>query len=118
MLGYLPLAIDQAAAYISAREISLEAYSKEYGRSRASLLLTKPKALRAHRYAESVYTTWEVSFNAIAKENKRAVELLQFFAFLSNDDIWEDLIRQCFHVPEHGMDQPLLIKLPVNSSSD
>ena len=77
-------------------------YLDVHRRNKEAILKKRP-ATALSIYNESVYTTWEVSFKAIEAENSRAIELLEFFAFIANDNIQEDFIYRCFQVEENGM---------------
>ena len=101
-LGCLPLAIDQAGAYIASNQIPLNAYIELYERNRKAALSWGPEnAIR--KYREGVLTTWEVSFNAIEEENPKAAELLLLCGFLANDDISEEIFRRGWKLEEDGM---------------
>jgi tetratricopeptide (TPR) repeat protein len=43
--------------------------------------------------ARTLFTTWNLSFEQIQRENMKAAWLLKFFAYLDNRDIWYDLLR-------------------------
>ncbi|KAK4100186.1 hypothetical protein N658DRAFT_428364, partial [Parathielavia hyrcaniae] len=68
MLGYLPLALDQAGAYVSEQCIDLHEYMELYGESREELLRHKPPRA-VWSYEETVFTTWEISYAAVSKSN-------------------------------------------------
>ncbi|KAJ7740863.1 hypothetical protein B0H14DRAFT_3167854 [Mycena olivaceomarginata] len=62
-LHYLPLAIVQAGAFISKSQ-DLDSYLALYTKNQARLLSEKPT--QSHdRYAWTVYTTWQMSFNQL-----------------------------------------------------
>lgn len=85
-LGHLPLALDQAGAYIAEQSIDFGIYVEIYKDSRAHLLRHKPpKAVWS--YEETVFTTWEISFSAISKSDPLAASLLDVAAFFNSDDI-------------------------------
>ncbi|MEO1353867.1 MAG: tetratricopeptide repeat protein [Cyanobacteria bacterium J06635_15] len=84
-LGYLPLALEQAGAYILAKQISFEDYLKSY-RKRKLLLLQKAWPVVGN-YPESVATTWALNFQAVENYSKAAGELLRVSAFLNPDEI-------------------------------
>jgi hypothetical protein len=95
-LGYLALAIALAGAYISATPrlfSNISEYLPEYHRRRKELLGHKPKQL-IHQYGESVLTTWETTFSAIARHTPEASRFLTLLAFLHFDDIFLDLFDQ------------------------
>src|SRR6202451_2165371 len=81
-LGYLPLAIEQAGAYIWAQGAALSEYILEYKNSFQSVTEKRPEGLEGYA---TVYTTWQISLEAIKAENVQAAELLHLYGFLSND---------------------------------
>jgi tetratricopeptide (TPR) repeat protein len=82
-VGGLPLALAQAAAYLSASGRDLASY--------AQLLKTcLDKLMREGRpddYPYTVATTWEFSFERMEGEHPPAADLLRLCAFLGPDDI-------------------------------
>jgi hypothetical protein len=84
-LGYLPLALEQAAAYIAASEVSFQDYLKEYEKLRLKLLADKHHKPR--NYPASVLTTWTTSFEAVRQRSAAAADLLIVSAFLAPDGI-------------------------------
>jgi len=82
-LGDLPLALEQAGAYIKETGISFPGYLDRLKKYRKKLLgLTKPL-----NYPDTVATSWEISFQAVQKERPVAGDLLNLFAFLAPDAI-------------------------------
>src|ERR1700691_1766358 len=81
-LGYLPLAIEQAGAYIWAQGAALAEYLLEYKSNFQSVTASRPEGLEGYA---TVYTTWQISLEAIKAENLQAVQLLHLYGFLSND---------------------------------
>ncbi|KAJ7716780.1 P-loop containing nucleoside triphosphate hydrolase protein [Mycena metata] len=85
-LYYLPLAIVQAGAFISNSE-DLEGYLALYHSNWARLL--SKKAAQSHDdYAQTVYTTWQISFDQLSH---LATTLLQLCSFLHYTGILEDM---------------------------
>jgi tetratricopeptide (TPR) repeat protein/transcriptional regulator with XRE-family HTH domain len=92
MLDGLPLALDQAAAYIEEKQSGLEAYQKLYQTHREALLKQRG-AFSKREYPHSVATTWSLSFSQLDQaENASAADLLRLCAFLYPDGIPESLI--------------------------
>jgi tetratricopeptide (TPR) repeat protein len=89
-LDGLPLAIDQAAAYIKTLSCPLDEYLERY-RQRRLALLQIPQARNAD-YPASVATTWSLSCEKVARLNPAAAELLNLCAFLAPDAIPEELL--------------------------
>ena len=98
-LGYLPLALDQAGAYIHIQQYSCSRYLKQY-ESNASYLLSNE--WKGGKHDRSVFATWEISFNAIENENPKAAELLLVCGFLDNEDICEEFLHRGMRVDRHG----------------
>ncbi|CZR55532.1 uncharacterized protein PAC_05420 [Phialocephala subalpina] len=72
-LGYLPLAIDQAGAYIRARRKKLSEYYAMYQDHQPSLLSYRSKL---SKHEKTVMTTWELSFNKIEEESPDIAEFV------------------------------------------
>lgn len=86
----LPLALDQAGAYIKTAQCSFHKYVALYSKHRKALLVERGSHNPEHQ--EAVATTWELSFQRIERENPAAAELLRLCAFLAPDAIPEQLI--------------------------
>jgi hypothetical protein len=86
-LGLLPLAITQAGAFISRRQISFRRYLPLLsGGLKAST--TTASDWQWGQQTVSILTTWEISFASLSRS---AQELLLLCGFLSNEDIPEEL---------------------------
>ena len=88
-LGGLPLALDQAAAYVETKPSTLEEYQDHY-RSERTTLLSDRGAL-ADGHPESVAITFSLAFKRVAETNPAAANLLCLCAFLDADAIPEEL---------------------------
>ncbi len=89
-LDGLPLALDQAGAYIEETGCGLPRYLDLYQTQRHILLARRSKRPTSH--PEPVATTWSLSFERIAQANPAAAEVLRCCAFLSPDAIPEELL--------------------------
>ncbi len=89
-LGYLPLALEQAGAYITKNRSSFRDYLASY-RRRGLELLQRARAVTG-KYPESLATTWSLNFEQVAQTSTAAADLLQFSAFLNPDKIPLELI--------------------------
>ena len=89
-LGGLPLALDQAGAYLKATGANLAVYQQLYEKHRTQLL----KERRSADYRESVATTWDISFRKVEQQNPAAANLLHFCAFLAPDAIPEEILSK------------------------
>ena len=65
-LGALPLALDQAGSYISAMQISFNKYLLRFDGAFAKVTARKPPTAVWQYQDDTVFTTWEVSFNALS----------------------------------------------------
>ncbi|KAK7591913.1 hypothetical protein V3481_006550 [Fusarium oxysporum f. sp. vasinfectum] len=94
-LDYIPLAITQAAAYISRRapRISIKSYLdtfRESDKKKGSLLNRDAGDLRRYEtVSNSVVTTWQVTFEQIRHERPSAAKLLSFMSFFNPQGIPE-----------------------------
>src|SRR5258708_7552215 len=88
----LPLALDQAGAYIEESGCSLSQYLSLYRTRRQNLLRQRSTVPAAH--PEPVATTWSLSFHTIKETNPAAAELLQMCAFLAPDGLPEEVFSE------------------------
>ncbi|CZR68085.1 related to kinesin light chain [Phialocephala subalpina] len=103
VLEYMPLAIAQAAAYISQRapRYSVREYLQDFQKSerkRASLLNHEGEhegeQLRRDREAKnSIIITWQISFDHIREIRPSAADLLSLMSFFDRQGIPEALLR-------------------------
>ena len=89
-LDGLPLALDQAGAYVKETPCSLEDYLASYRIRRQDLLQTRGNFDLG--YPASVATTWSLSFEKVSQANPAAAELLNFCAYLAPDAIPEEIL--------------------------
>jgi class 3 adenylate cyclase/Tfp pilus assembly protein PilF/DNA-binding XRE family transcriptional regulator len=91
-LDGLPLALDQAGAYIEETSCSLPEYLTLYWRHHATLL-NRQSSLSAD-YPHTVASTWSLSFQQVEQENPAAAELLRLCAFTEPDAIPETILTE------------------------
>lgn len=84
-LGCLPLALEQAAAYLVQKQASFENYLIGYRRRRLELLEQAAPIMGGYR--ESVATTWLLNFEQVEASSLAAGDLLRASAFLAPDNI-------------------------------
>jgi tetratricopeptide (TPR) repeat protein len=83
-LGQLPLAMEQAGAFVEQTPaMTLRAYLELF-RARAGEVLARG---RVTGYPATVATTWELAFQAVHQASPAATVLLQLCAFVDPDDI-------------------------------
>ncbi|GHO82976.1 FxSxx-COOH system tetratricopeptide repeat protein [Dictyobacter formicarum] len=89
-LGGLPLALDQAGAYLEATGISLSEYQEIYQTHRQTLLHDRRSRISDH--PEAVATTWSLSFRRVQEKNYAAADLLRLCAYFAPDAIAEEIL--------------------------
>ncbi|MFY9825141.1 MAG: tetratricopeptide repeat protein [Thermoanaerobaculia bacterium] len=82
LLGGLPLALEQAAAYIVHHQISFNAYLADWDKQREKVLSYHDKTVT--KYPFSVAVTWQTTFNRL---DPTAAALLRLTAYLAPDPI-------------------------------
>ncbi|KFA78635.1 hypothetical protein S40288_10320, partial [Stachybotrys chartarum IBT 40288] len=98
-LEYMPLAIVQAAAYISQKwpRCSFKQYLDDYqasDRKRAGLLSCEGgKLCRDANAKNSILISWQISFDHIRQDRPSAADLLLFMSFYGRQGIPEILLR-------------------------
>ncbi len=93
LLGGLPLALDQAAAYIKETRCSLYDYIQLYHKHHKDLLKWKSTHKKLYsNYEASVATTWLISFKRIGQQCPAASDLLRLCSFLYGDAIPETIV--------------------------
>ncbi len=121
-LGYLPLALAQAGAYIQQCGISVESYLNLY--SQQSMLLLADETLppysaeiissydkkndddKQEKIKKTIATTWMISLNAIQREEEKVGEpkvsllVLQAIAYLNPDNVSRNLLEQWMRFAE------------------
>ena len=90
-LGDLPLALEQAGAYMEETGRELSDYLELFRARRNDLLKLQPAPVDYHA---TVLTTWDLSMQQVSKESSEAISLLNLFSFLSPDDIPRMLLAE------------------------
>ena len=108
-LGGLPLALDQAAAYIRSLRQPIKEYLKKY-RKQKMLLLKKKKARNLVENTSperlAVHTTWLLNFNHVNQMSEKMdlggtpSIVMKMSAYLGPDDIPYQVINEGLHVVE------------------
>jgi nucleoside phosphorylase/tetratricopeptide (TPR) repeat protein len=91
ILSGLPLALDQAGAYIEETKCSLAEYLEIYQKRRADLLTRRGTVSSGH--PDSVATTFSLLYERVKKNNNGAIALLKLCAFLQADAIPTEIIN-------------------------
>jgi tetratricopeptide (TPR) repeat protein/transcriptional regulator with XRE-family HTH domain len=89
LLGGLPLALDQAGAYIEETGCSISDYLQRYTHLRTQLLDRRGTSVRDHPH--SVTATFSLAYTQVRQRQPLAADLLCLCAFLAADGIPEEL---------------------------
>ena len=95
LLAGLPLALEQAGAYIEETGCGLAGYLSLY-RDRRSALLNWPTSARSE-HPQAVATTWSLSFERVEAAHPAAAAFLRACAFLAPDGIPEEIFTEGTH---------------------
>ncbi|RIE05204.1 tetratricopeptide repeat protein [Cohnella faecalis] len=87
-LGYLPLALEQAAAYIREVGLSIYEYLQKFKKYRAELAV-QGKPLN---YDKNIATTWKLLLNSITENIEITHNLFTYICFLAPDRISKDYL--------------------------
>ncbi|KAF2452241.1 P-loop containing nucleoside triphosphate hydrolase protein, partial [Lineolata rhizophorae] len=90
-LDGLPLALSTAGAYLEHVTTSFAEYLRLYEESWLELQKTSP-TLNSYEN-RSLYTTWQVTYNRIRKQNAASAQLLKLWAYFDKQDVWFGLLR-------------------------
>jgi tetratricopeptide (TPR) repeat protein len=93
-LDGLPLALSTAGAYLEHVNISFAEYLRLYEASWSKLQRTSP-SLSSYE-DRSLYTTWQVTFDRIRKQNAASAQLLKLWAYFDKQDVWFGLLRHAY----------------------
>ena len=96
-LDYLPLAIAQAAAFMTKRRKRVSEYlNLIQDDSTRSQIMSQKNYIhdRAERSSESIVSTWWVTFRSIKRENARAAELLAMMSLLDRHEIPVSIMQE------------------------
>jgi tetratricopeptide (TPR) repeat protein len=89
-LGGLPLALATAGAYLRRSTFSFERYLQEYEQT---WNFDHHWPAKLPEYERTLYTTWEVSYRSLERENDNAAQLLGLLAYFSNRRFWYELFQ-------------------------
>ena len=107
-LGYLPLALAQACAYIVKERIDIAEYLSLYQKKRSELH-TNPLLPYKDEH-EAVAVTWNITIDAISKSLPCAKELLYCCAYLAGDSIDQELLQALLSNLEPNSTEEMLRK--------
>ncbi len=92
LMDGLPLALDQAGAYILETGCSFRAYQEQYGRQRAELLQRRGKRFVGHEM--SVAATFSLALERVEKINPMTADILRACSVLHGEAIPEELFLE------------------------
>ena len=96
-LGNIPLAINQAAAFIHRNKMPLKRYRAALERDQQSLIEHLSKELQDHRRElgtpNSIFRTWKLSFDQIRAQEPETAKLLSVMAMLDRQRIPRTLVH-------------------------
>ena len=102
-LGDLPLALEQAGAYMESTGRSLPDYLALFRKHQARVL--KKGAPPKEQYPGTVMSTWELALQEVREACPPAADLLNLCAFLAPDDIAKELlVGGAEHLPKRLAD--------------
>jgi tetratricopeptide (TPR) repeat protein len=120
LLGCMPLAVDQAGAYIEAGMCDIDKYLMQFSSHRQTLM-QDATFIGASDYDRSVYETWDISLKEIKKRAsvrnsqaaKAAILILGICAFYHHNSISEDIFQSAAEESgKYVVDSEIAIKLP------
>ena len=90
-LDGLPLALATAGSYLFQTSMTASKYLQHYNTSWLELQRTSPQLLSYED--QTIYSTWNMSYIHIRKEDMSAAKLLEFWAYFDNHDLWYDMLK-------------------------
>ena len=124
-LGFMPLAIDQAGAYIESGRCSIDKYLQQFF-LHCQTLMSDSTFKGASNYDQTVYGTWDLSFKEIKKRAggqssagdaqaaHAAILILQICAFYHHNNISKDIFRSAAEESrEYVVDEELPLAMPL-----
>ncbi len=97
-LGYLPLALEQAGAYMEATATPISEYLDLFREHGTRVFSDAPKN---KDYPDTVATTWNISFVKVEETSAAAADMLRLFAFLAPENIPLELLQKGLkHLPK------------------
>src|SRR5258708_825456 len=91
-LGYFPLALEQAGAYILENQSNFGVYLQSFRKQKVKLLEKQRPVLGD--YKETVATTWAINFEQVGQTSPASADLLRLSAFLAPDAIPLELLER------------------------
>ena len=122
-LGCMPLAINQAGAYIEAGRCSIDKYLQQFS-LHCQTLMSDTTFRGASKYDRTVYGTWDLSYKEIKRRASgqssatqaayAAILILQICAFYHHSNISKDIFQSAAEESrEYVVDSEVAEKLPL-----
>ncbi|MFQ3887118.1 MAG: NB-ARC domain-containing protein [Rickettsia conorii subsp. raoultii] len=114
ILGYLPLALVQASAYIKQKHITIPEYLGLYKKYESELLSDNSFLEETNNYSYPVAVTWNITLDGIVRdtsinnETPIAIELLIVCAYLAPDKISRKLLLTWLQTAHPDLSSPEL----------
>ncbi|KAB8253464.1 hypothetical protein BDV35DRAFT_375386 [Aspergillus flavus] len=90
-LAGLPLALATAGAYLQKSPFTFQRYLEEY-ENRWNIDPCRPVKLQEYQ-ERTLYTTWEISYNRLMKDDPEAAAMLRILAYFDNQCLWYELFH-------------------------
>ncbi|AFB26344.1 MULTISPECIES: NB-ARC domain-containing protein [spotted fever group] len=114
ILGYLPLALVQASAYIKQKHIAIPEYLDLYKKYESELLSDNSFLEETNNYSYPVAVTWNITLDEIVRDTRInneppiAIELLIVCAYLAPDKISRKLLLTWLQTAHPDLSSPEL----------
>jgi hypothetical protein len=130
-ISCIPLAVDQAGAYIAAGNCDINSYLRQFS-LHCQDLMSDATFIAASNYDQTVYGTWDLSFEEIkrrasgqsivgnaqaAQAALAAIVILQICAFYHHNGISRDIFRSAAESKKYVVDTQTLVTLYGNLRS-
>ncbi|MGH9934765.1 MAG: FxSxx-COOH system tetratricopeptide repeat protein [Blastocatellia bacterium] len=100
-LGDLPLALEQAGAYIETTGKPIADYLRLFRAKQREMIQLGGRGQPAPGYEATIATTWEISFQSARNQSPAAANLLNLFAFFAPETIRREwIVAGAGHLPE------------------
>ncbi|KAE8341959.1 hypothetical protein BDV24DRAFT_162839 [Aspergillus arachidicola] len=90
-LAGLPLALATAGAYLQKSPFTFQRYLQEY-ENRWNIDPRRPVKLQEYQ-ERTLYTTWDISYNRLMKDDPEAAAVLRIMAYFDNQSLWYELFH-------------------------
>lgn len=84
------MALATAGAYLRRSTYSFERYLQEYEKN---WIVDQHWSAKLPEYERTLYTTWEISYDRLKREDDSAARMLGLLAYFSNRRLWHDLFK-------------------------